>query len=64
MPSEVEKMPPFYGSDGMCDVEGVDPPDFPQNISAIAQPENAVVIIHKLVMSVRELKRKSELLLF
>lgn len=43
---------PFHGADGMCDLDDVDGPDFPNNIDAMAQPENAVEMINKIVMSV------------
>lgn len=44
---------PWYGTDGMCDAEGIDGPNFPGNIDDLARPENAVEMINKIALSVR-----------
>lgn len=43
---------PWYGTDGMCNAGGIDPPNFPDSIDQMVKPENAVEMIHKLVMKV------------
>lgn len=45
-------MEPFHGNDGMCDIDGVDGPDFPNDIDKMTQDGNAIEMINKIVMSV------------